>query len=311
MDGGISDNLALRVLLNDMLLMETQAERFTAGLMPVRRVLVISVDGQAAPNPAWPRQRAVSGLGQIVSAATGAQIGAYKLETLIAIEDTVDDIVEQLRQMRCRRGRIIMGYPCDDVAGQVMRVSLSDYDDPETRARLLAIRTGLTIPRDQVDELVAVGETMICRHAGAIAGFLAPGPRPPPRVAGDDHELRAVCAMGSTCHERRSAPGTRPPNRLRRAETSRVGPTLLFLLLFAENLQAGVPHSTAIRSVWRQWDRSWQLADDPNKCSQSEICYLDQAGPDLALGKGVRRRSRGLRPVSIVIDALALSLLTS
>jgi NTE family protein len=82
MDGGISDNLALRVLLNDALLMETQADRFTSGLMPVRRVLVISVDGQAAPNPAWPQQRIVSGLGQIVSAATGAQISVYNLETV-------------------------------------------------------------------------------------------------------------------------------------------------------------------------------------------------------------------------------------
>jgi hypothetical protein len=145
--------------------------------MPVRRVLVISVDGQAAPNPAWPQQRTVSGLGQIISAATGAQIGAYNLETLIAIKHTVHDVVEELRQMRCRQGRIIMGYPCDDVAGQVLRVSLSDYDDPEARARLLAIRTGLTLPREQVDELVAAGEAMIRRHAGPIAGFLEPGPQ--------------------------------------------------------------------------------------------------------------------------------------
>jgi hypothetical protein len=33
----------------------------------------------------------------------------------------------------------------------MLRVSLSDYPDPETRVRLVAIRTGLTLPRDQVD----------------------------------------------------------------------------------------------------------------------------------------------------------------
>ena len=176
MDGGISDNLALRVLLNDVLLMETQAERFASALLPIRRVLVISVNAESAPNPNWPRQRAVSGLGQIVSAATGAQIGAYNLETLIAVEHTMDDFVGLLRDMRCRRGRLIMGYPCDDVAGKVLRVSLSDYEEPETRARLLAVRTGLTLPREQVDELVAAGETMIRRDAGAIATFLEPEP---------------------------------------------------------------------------------------------------------------------------------------
>jgi len=176
MDGGISDNLALRVLLNNMLLLDTRMDRFAADLMPVRRILVISVDGQSAPNPDWPRQRIVSGLGQILSAATGAQIGAYNIETLIAVDATVGDFVDKLRAMRCRQGPVIRGYRCDDVAGQLLRVSLADYPDPETRARLVAIRTGLTLPPEQVDALVAAGTTMIGEHAGAIAAFLKPGP---------------------------------------------------------------------------------------------------------------------------------------
>ena len=175
MDGGISDNLALRVLLNDMLLLNTRMDRFAAQLLPVRRILVISVDGQSAPNPNWPRQRIVSGLGQIISAVTSTQIGAYNIETLIAVESTVDDLAEKLRALRCRQGPVIDGYACGDVAAKVLRVSLSDYPDPETRARLVAIRTGLTLPREQVDALVAAGQTMIGRDAGTIAAFLRPG----------------------------------------------------------------------------------------------------------------------------------------
>jgi NTE family protein len=175
MDGGISDNLALRVLLNDMLLLDIRMDRFAAQLLPVRRILVISVDGQSAPNPNWPRQRIVSGLGQIISAVTSAQIGAYNIETLIAVESTVDDLVEKLRAMRCRQGPVIQGYACGDVEGKVLRVSLSDYPDPEMQARLVAIRTGLTLPREQVEALVAAGETMIGRDAGTIAAFLEPG----------------------------------------------------------------------------------------------------------------------------------------
>jgi NTE family protein len=177
MDGGISDNLALRVLLNNALLMDAQAEQVWPDLLPVRRLLVISVNAEAPPNPNWPRQRIVSGLGQIVSAATGAQISAYNLETVIAIEHTVENVVDELRKMRCRQDDRIMGYPCDDVAGKVLRVNLADYDEPETRARLLAARTGLTLPRDQVDELVAVGETMIRRNAATISRFLEAAPQ--------------------------------------------------------------------------------------------------------------------------------------
>jgi len=174
MDGGISDNLALRVLLNDALLMEAQAEQLRPELLPVRRLLVISVNAEAPPNPSWPKQRIVSGLGQIISAATGAQISAYNLETVIAVEHTVENVIRSLRQMRCLRGSTIDGYPCDDVVGSVLRINLSDFDEPEMRARLVAVRTGLTLPRDQVDELVVAGEAMINQHAAEIARFLGP-----------------------------------------------------------------------------------------------------------------------------------------
>ena len=131
MDGGISDNLALRVLLNDMMLLfDINTNRFAAGLLPVRRILIISVDGQSAPNPNWPHQRVVSGLGQIISAVTSAQIGAYNIETLIAVETAVDDLINKLRTLRCRQGPVIQGHACDDVAGKIMRVSLSDLSRP-------------------------------------------------------------------------------------------------------------------------------------------------------------------------------------
>ena len=175
MDGGISDNLALRVLLNDMLLLNTRMDRFATQLLPISRILVISVDGQSATNPNWPRQRIVSGLGQIISAVTSTQIGAYNIETLIAVESTIDDLADKLRALRCRQGPVIDGHACGDVAAKVLRVSLSDYPDPATRARLVAIRTGLTLPREQVDALVAAGQTMISRDAGTIAAFLRPG----------------------------------------------------------------------------------------------------------------------------------------
>ncbi len=172
MDGGISDNLALRVLLNDMLLLDLNQDRFASGLLPVRRLLIISVDGQSTPNPNWPRQRIVSGLGQVIAAVTSAQIGAYNTETLIAVDGTLDRLVNDLRKLRCRKAPVIRGYACGDVAGRVVRVSLSDYPNPATRARLVAIRTGLTLPREQVDALVAAGETMIGRDAAPIAEFL-------------------------------------------------------------------------------------------------------------------------------------------
>lgn len=141
-------NLALRVLLNDMLLLDANTDRFAAGLLPVRRILIISVDGQSAPNPNWPRHQAVSGLGQIISAVISAQIGAYNIETLIAVESAVDDLVGKLRTLRCRQGPLIQGYACDDVAGKIIRVSLPTIPTRNSERGSFAIRTGLTLPRE-------------------------------------------------------------------------------------------------------------------------------------------------------------------
>jgi hypothetical protein len=80
MDGGISDNLP-------------QAEQLRPELLPVRRLLVISVNAEEPPNPSWPK------LGQIVSAATGAQIRAYNPETVIAVEHTVENVIGSILQM--------------------------------------------------------------------------------------------------------------------------------------------------------------------------------------------------------------------
>jgi hypothetical protein len=158
-------------------------------LLPIRRVLVISVNAASEPNPNWPHQRVVSGLGQIVSAATGAQIGAYNLETLIAMQDTVRAFVGRVRRLRCAEGPIVAGHPCDDVKGKVLGVNLTDYPDPDTRAKLVAIRTGLTLPRAQIDALLAAGETMIRRDGPAIAAFLDDGPPHPVRCL----PSRVVC----------------------------------------------------------------------------------------------------------------------
>jgi hypothetical protein len=109
---------------------------------------------------------------------TSAQVGAYNIETLIAVESALHDLVEHLQALRCRQGELIENHPCGDVAGQVLRVSLSDYPEPERRAQLVAIRTGLTLPREQIDALVAAGQTMISRDAPALKAFLDSEPKP-------------------------------------------------------------------------------------------------------------------------------------
>ena len=83
MDGGISDNLALRGVVNGGTALDDTAESFRRVALKSRRVLVLSVDGQSAPDPDLSKQRVVTGLTQIFDAVSGTQIDAYNFETLV------------------------------------------------------------------------------------------------------------------------------------------------------------------------------------------------------------------------------------
>jgi NTE family protein len=87
MDGGVADNLALRTATNAVILLDERTDAFRRVALTTRRVLVLSVDGQSVADPALPKQRVVSGLGQILGAVSGTQIDAYSFETLILTDE--------------------------------------------------------------------------------------------------------------------------------------------------------------------------------------------------------------------------------
>jgi NTE family protein len=161
LDGGIADNLALRGVVNGGIALDETSDTFRRVAMKARRVLVLSVDGQSAPDPALSKQRVVTGLSQIFGAVSGTQIDAYNFETLILTDSELGQLIDSLRKVRCARARVIEGHDCDDVKGTLVRISLAGIPDPQMRQRLQSIPTGLTIPDEDVDALVSSGEQLV------------------------------------------------------------------------------------------------------------------------------------------------------
>ncbi|MGH6883170.1 MAG: hypothetical protein ACREFM_19765, partial [Hypericibacter sp.] len=143
-----------------------------AGLDKARRVLLVSVDGQASRDTSWPTQRTVSSIGQIFSAVSGTQIDSYNFETSMLAQLQLQEMVKAIRQVRCEEGAVIDGHPCEDVEGYFIHLSLQEIADPALRARLAAIPTGLTIPDADVDQLVEVGATEV-KNSPELAAFRA------------------------------------------------------------------------------------------------------------------------------------------
>src|SRR6516165_459549 len=161
LDGGISDNLALRGVTNGAIALDENSDTFRQVALKARRVLVLSVDGQSASDPSLSKQRVVTGLGQIFGAVSGTQIDAYNFETLNLTASELRQLVDSVRKAGCAQARVIEGHDCADVRGALVHISLASIPDPQERQRLQAIPTGLTIPDEDVDLLVSAGESLV------------------------------------------------------------------------------------------------------------------------------------------------------
>ena len=162
MDGGIADNLAMRGVLNAITTIGGDESLLRAtGLGGVRRIVLISADGQAAQDRRWARQRTVTGIGQIFSLVSGTQIDRYNFETLQLARETVEELADRLKEIRCAEGPTISGHPCDDVTWDFLHVSLANIPDAQAKADLQSIPTGLTLPDEAIDLLVRYGRELV------------------------------------------------------------------------------------------------------------------------------------------------------
>lgn len=179
-DGGIADNLALRVAGS---MMQNLAQSPTAvrrmGFGRVRRLLVLSIDGQGAQDTTVAQRKFVGGIFSLLGLVSGAQIDRYNFETLNTVTDQIKTIARAVRNARCQFAPVIEGAACDDVQAELIHISLANMPDGPQKKELLAIPTGLTIPRHDVDLLIAAGQQAITTSE-PLRRFLADYPPQPP-----------------------------------------------------------------------------------------------------------------------------------
>ena len=183
-DGGISDNLGLRIAGSMMQNLSLSPDDLTRlGLDRFRRILVLSVDGQGAQDTSVARRRATGGLLSIFGLVSGGQIDRFNFESLITVRQQVRELGRALKAARCARGPLVDGAKCDDVRTDLIQVSLTGMPAGPEKERLQAIPTGLTINRADVDLLVAAGQTAIT-SSGPLREFLQSYPVAEPTPAG-------------------------------------------------------------------------------------------------------------------------------
>ncbi len=170
MDGGIADNLAMRGMINAMLVLN--GEVGAAGrvdLSRIRRIVLISADGEAANDASTARKQHLSGLGQIFGAVSGTQIDSYNFETMVLAGAEIKRLRDVVRKQRCELGPTSAdGHPCGDVESYFIHLSLDGVSDEAERTRLQAIPTGLTIDPADIALLVSAGEEQVKQSATLV-----------------------------------------------------------------------------------------------------------------------------------------------
>jgi NTE family protein len=180
-DGGVSDNLAMRSAGSMMQALST-ADLRERGYLQVRRLLVISIDGQGTQDSSVARRRDVGGLFAMLGLVSGGQIDSYNFETLTVVNQQVQIVTRRLRDARCAQGRIVNGTRCDDVDSELLHISLAGLPETPQKERLLAIPTGLTLKREDVDALMQAGYDGITKSP-ELRAFLENYPPVPPQAS--------------------------------------------------------------------------------------------------------------------------------
>jgi NTE family protein len=161
-DGGVSDNLGLRVAGGMMQNLAESPRAISAlGFAHLRRILILSIDGEGAQDTSLAQTKDVGGILSMLLRASGGQIDRYNFETLRAVNEQVQEVAHAIRTARCQTGPIVDGTPCNDVKAQLIHISLAAMPAGPEKDKLLAIPTGLTVARPDVDLLVEAGRAAI------------------------------------------------------------------------------------------------------------------------------------------------------
>ena len=171
LDGGVSDNLALRGLIQLMAPATESSALDDERVKRVSHVLIVSVDGQAEADRELSDVPYLDSVFRILGAVTSTVIDRYGFETLIHAREMTERLAGRLSRLDCPTPA-----PCRNVTPHFVHVSLADLAEGETRKKLASIPTGLTIADADVDALIAAGHDAVLCDAG-MRKFLAALPK--------------------------------------------------------------------------------------------------------------------------------------
>jgi len=155
-DGGLTDNLGVRPLLNRIAIMgDAWTLGKQTGRTDIKRVIIIVVNAQADSKIQFSKLPSPVPLMDAILGATSIPLNEYTYESLLSLHNEMIDFGDGYRKGRCadmaNRGLDTTG--CDDLRTYLVVVDLDQIKDRERRERLKLLPTSFVLNPEDVDEL--------------------------------------------------------------------------------------------------------------------------------------------------------------
>lgn len=193
-DGGVSDNVGMRGVLDALEVMQALHEAgMKTPLDNAKRIIVVIVNSLSVPPTDWDESESPPGPVQIMLKAAGTPIDANSFESIEQLKDTA----ARWRTMRLIRDSVAMAANTDPAVEAALRVpqariyaidvSFAALKDKAEQAFLNQLPTSFVLPAEAVDRLRAAAGTIIAdspefkrllKDAGAA--IIAPPPAAKP-----------------------------------------------------------------------------------------------------------------------------------
>jgi NTE family protein len=167
-DGGITDNLGLRAVLDTVELVGGAKQYLQGqGVATPRRIAIISVNASADTPQGIGATREAPGIEATLDAVTNIQLHRYNVATLQQTEQSLARWAGQL------------STPERPVSTYFIRLSFEDVPEGPLRQFLNEIPTSFALDADQVDQLIATGRELLRNNAEfkrLLASLAGPAP---------------------------------------------------------------------------------------------------------------------------------------
>ena len=155
-DGGLTDNLGVRPLINRFVLAGgSWALAKGTGKEDIKRLIVIIVNAQAETQVHYGKLASPVPLMDTIMGATSIPLNEYTFESLVSVKTTMDQFKKGFVEGRCAdrasKGEDPTG--CDDYKDTLVIIDLDRIRDKDRRERLKQLPTSFVLKPEEVDEL--------------------------------------------------------------------------------------------------------------------------------------------------------------